>query len=109
MMHRAETMRCGACSNFIPARSRRAPKRGFCRLAGHNTCVSESTRVCAVDEQCAACAEECGVNDGTLLLVIAVLRLTIAPLERHMTDEGQAMLQWILRNAAAVDLTDAQK
>lgn len=29
--------------------------------------------------------------------------------ERHMTDEGQAMLQWILRNAAAVDLTDAQK
>ena len=34
MMHRAETMRCGACSNFIPARSRRAPKRGFCRLAG---------------------------------------------------------------------------
>lgn len=44
-----------------------------------------------------------------LPLVIAVLRLTIAPLERHMTDEGQAMLQWILRNAAAVDLTDAQK
>ena len=41
--------------------------------------------------------------------MIAVLRLTIAPLERHMTDEGQAMLQWILRNAAAVDLTDAQK
>lgn len=36
-------------------------------------------------------------------------RLTIAPLERHMTDEGQAMLQWILRNAAAVDLTAAQK
>ena len=93
-------------------------------------------RACADDEQCAACAEECGVNDGTLLLaaaqtirdlldgagdeertegkkdlplVIAVLRLTIAPLERHMTDEGQAMLQWILRNAAAVDLTDAQK
>lgn len=25
MMHRAETMRCAACSNFIPARSRRAP------------------------------------------------------------------------------------
>lgn len=44
-----------------------------------------------------------------LPLVIAVLRLTIAPLERHMTGEGQAMLQWILRNAAAVDLTDAQK
>ena len=44
-----------------------------------------------------------------LPLVIAVLRMTIAPLERHMTDEGQAMLQWILRNAAAVDLTDAQK
>ena len=44
-----------------------------------------------------------------LPLVIAVLRLTIAPLERHMTDEGQAMLKWILRNAAAVDLTDAQK
>lgn len=49
MMRRAETMRCGACSNFIPARSRRAPKRGFCRLAGHNTCVSESTRVCRTD------------------------------------------------------------
>ena len=139
--------------------------------------MARKLRACADDEQCAACAEECGVNDGTLLLaaaqtirdllegaggeertegetetpswikaayeagpenydtvldrglsaigrevmdianrhkkdlplVIAVLRLTIAPLERHMTDEGQAMLQWILRNAAAVDLTDAQK
>lgn len=139
--------------------------------------MARKLRACADDEQCAACAEECGVNDGTLLLaaaqtirdlldgaggeertegetetpswikaayeagpehydtvldrglsaigrevmdianrhkkdlplVIAALRLTIAPLERHMTDEGQAMLQWILRNAAAVDLTDAQK
>lgn len=139
--------------------------------------MARKLRACADDEQCAACTEECGVNDGTLLLaaaqtirdlldgaggeertedaaeqpswikaayeagpehydtvldrglsaighevmdianrhkkdlplVIAVLRLTIEPLERHMTDEGQAMLQWILRNAEAVDLTDAQK
>lgn len=49
MMRRAETMRCGACRNFIPARSRRAPKRGFCRLAGHNTCAGESTRACRTD------------------------------------------------------------
>ena len=139
--------------------------------------MARKLRACADDEQCAACTEECGVNDGTLLLaaaqnirdlldgaggeertegetetpswiktayeagpehygavlarglsaigrevmdianrhkkdlplVIAVLRLTLATLERHMPDEGQAMLQWILRNAAAVDLTDAQK
>ena len=45
MMRRAETMRCGACRNFIPARSRRAPKRGFCRLAGHNTCTREHARL----------------------------------------------------------------
>ena len=44
-----------------------------------------------------------------LPLVIAALRLTIAPLEQHMIDEGQAMLQRILCNAEAVDLTDAQK
>ena len=143
--------------------------------------MARKLRACADDEQCAACAEECGVNDGTLLLAAAqtirdlldgaggeertegetetpswikaayeagpehydtvldrglsaigreVMDIanrhkkdlldgaggeertegeTIAPLERHMTDEGQAMLQWILRNAAAVDLTAAQK
>lgn len=132
--------------------------------------MARKLRACADDEQCAACAEECGVNDGTLLLAAAQtirdlldgaggeertegetetpswikaayeagpehydtvldrglsaigrevmdianrhkkdLPLVIAVLERHMTDEGQAMLQWILRNAAAVDLTDAQK
>ena len=49
MMRGAEQGRCGECRNFIPARSRRAPKRGFCRLAGHNTCTSESTRACRTD------------------------------------------------------------
>lgn len=69
--------------------------------------MARKLSACADDEQCAACAEECGVNDGTLLLAAAQ---TIRDLqERHMTDEGQAMLQRILRNAEAVDLTDAQK
>lgn len=69
--------------------------------------MARKLSACADDEQCAACAEECGVNDGTLLLAAAQ---TIRDLqERHMIDEGQAMLQRILRNAEAVDLTDAQK
>lgn len=69
--------------------------------------MARKLRACADDEQCAACTEECGVNDGTLLLAAAQ---TIRDLqERHMIDEGQAMLQRILRNAEAVDLTDAQK
>lgn len=33
--------------------------------------MARKLRACAVDEQCAACAEECGVNDGTLLLAAA--------------------------------------
>lgn len=69
--------------------------------------MARKLRACADNEQCAACTEECGVNDGTLLLAAAQ---TIRDLqERHMIDEGQAMLQRILRNAEAVDLTDAQK
>ena len=33
--------------------------------------MARKLRACADDEQCAACAEECGVNDGTLLLAAA--------------------------------------
>ena len=69
--------------------------------------MARKLRACADDEQCAACAEECGVNDGTLLLAAAQNIRDLQ--ERHMIDEGQAMLQRILRNAEAVDLTDAQK
>ena len=69
--------------------------------------MARKLRACAVDEQCAACTEECGVNDGTLLLAAAQTIRDL--LERHMIDEGQAMLRRILRNAEAVDLTDAQK
>lgn len=34
MMHRAETMRCGACSNFIPARSRAGAEAGLLPAGG---------------------------------------------------------------------------
>ena len=33
--------------------------------------MARKLRACADDEQCAACTEECGVNDGTLLLAAA--------------------------------------
>ena len=78
--------------------------------------MARKLRACADDEQCAACAEECGVNDGTLLLAAAQtirdlleLRIVLETFAAYhaaqrRTDEDIASIQKLLR-----DMREAKK